>query len=164
MERFFGKFYCLFESLFGQYLAEHLWGYNCTTQLYDGRNLFNSIGLITAGISLILVLAYYYLPLYMFNHPRTNRWWNWLAILFFAGVINFFIGYSWTINEFLNGNIGDCLMYTRDDQGNIIAELIHKTDCWLFGLSNFFVSTIFFVFWSMIFKWWSQNCKHSPLV
>lgn len=162
MEELLGNFYSWFESLFGQYLGEYLSGYNCQTQAYDGKNLFNSIGLITIGITLVFVLAYYYLPLLLFNHPRSNRWWNWLIILLIAGGINFLIAYGWTINDFMNGNIGDCLMHTRDSEGNIISQLIFKKDCWLFGLSNFFVSAIFFIAWSLIFKWWSRNCKHSP--
>ena len=158
-----GDIYCWFESLFGQFLAEYLWGYNCQTEIYDGKNLFNSIGIIAIVISLVFVLAYYYLPLFLFNHPRSNRWWNWLIILLIAGGINFFIAYGWTINDLLNGDIGDCLMYTRDSDGNIISQLIYKKDCWLFGLSNFFVSSMFFIVWSLIFKWRSRNCKHSPI-
>lgn len=157
-----GNIYCWFESIFGQYLAEYLWGYNCQTGIYDSKNLFNSIGIITIGISFLLVLAYYYLPIFLFNHPRTNRWWNWLIILLIAGFINFFIAYGWTINDFLNGTIGDCLMYIRDSQGNIITQLIYKTDCWLFGLSNFFVTILFFIIWTLMLKWWSRNCKYSP--
>jgi uncharacterized membrane protein YbhN (UPF0104 family) len=170
MEELLGNIYCWFESLFGQYLGEYLWGYNCQTGEYDGKNLFNSIGIITLGISLVFVLAYYYLPLFLFNHPRSNRWWNWLIILLIAGVFNFFIAYGWTINDFLNGDISDCLMYTRDAEGNIISQLIHKKDCWLFGLSNFLISAGFFLIVSIIVKLVSimfpalssRNCKYSP--
>lgn len=158
-----GNIYSWFESFFGQNLAEYLWGYNCETQDYSGNNLFNSIGLITLGVSFLLVLAYYYLPIPMFNHPRFNKWWNWLIILLIAGSINFFIAYGWTVNDFLNGDIGDCLMYTRDEQGNVITQLIYEIDCVLFGLSNFFVSTMFFIGWSILLKWGSRNCKHSPV-
>lgn len=157
-----GKIYSWFESLFGQNLGEYLWGYNCGTEVFDAKNLFNSIGVITLGISLVLVLAYYYLPLPLFNHPRFNRWWNWLIILLIAGGINFFIASSWTISDFSTGNIGDCLMYKKADDGSIISQLIYKKDCWLFGLTNFFVSAMFFIGWSLIFKWWSRNCKNSP--
>ena len=163
MEEILGNIYCWFESLFGQFLGEYLWGYNCQTELYSNKNLFNSIGIITIGISLVFVLAYYYLPLILFNHPRSNRWWNWLIILIVAGIANFFVAYGWTINDFLNGNIGDCLMYSRDSEGNIISELIEKKDCWLFGLSNFFISAMFFIAWSIILKWGSRNCKYSPI-
>jgi len=163
MEEILGTIYCWFDSLFSQNFAEYLWGYNCNTQDFSNSNLFNSIGTITIGISLLFVLVYYYLPCWGCNHPRFNRWWNWLIMLFIAGIINFLIGYGWTINDLLNGSIGDCLMYERDPDGNIISQLIDEKDCWLFGLSNLFVSSIFFVLGSLIFKWWSRNCKHSPL-
>lgn len=162
MDEFLGEIYCLFEFIFGQNLGEYLWGYNCETLDYSGQNVFNSIGLITIVVSFLFALAYYYLPLKGFNHPRTNRSKHWLGILIIAGVINLFIASSWTMNDFLNGNIGDCLMYTRDADGNIISQLIFEKDCFLFGVTNFLVSAIFFVFWSVAFKWWSRNCKHSP--
>jgi len=164
MEEFLGKIYCWFDSLFGQNLAQHLWGYNCLTEVYDGKILFNSIGLITVIITLVFVLLYYYLPIPGLNHPRSNRWWNWLIILLVAGVINLFIGYAWTLHDFLSGNIGDCLMYTRDATGNIVSQLITKGDCWIFGMTNFIVSMLFFVLFSFIFKWKSRNCKHSPVL
>lgn len=160
--KLFAKIYNWFESLFGQDLGEYLWGYNCDTQIYSGNNLFTTIGLITLGISFLFVLAYYYLPLPLFNHPRFNRWWNWLIVLLIAGSINFFIAFEWTINDFLNGNISDCIMYTRDLDGNVISQLINEIDCWLFGLSNFFVSAGFFIGWTLVLKWRSPNCKHSP--
>jgi hypothetical protein len=162
MEKILGNIYCWFESLFGQNLAEYLWGYNCDAQDYSGINLFNSIGLITIIFSLVFVLAYYYLPLILLNHPRCNRWWNWLIILLISSAICGFIAYGWIINDLLNGTIGECLMYTKDNQGNILAQLINKSDCYLFGFTNFILSSIIFVLWSIIFKWWSPNCKHSP--
>lgn len=162
MEEILGKIYCLVEDLFGQYLAEYLWGYNCQTGGYDGQNLFNTFGIIAIFISLLFVLAYYYLPLFLFDHPRSNRWWNWLIILLVSSTVNFFIASIWIKNDFLDGKIGDCLMYTRDEAGEIVAQLIDKSDCWMFGLSNFFFSILPFLIWTLIFKWWSTNCKHSP--
>lgn len=163
MSEFLGKIYCfLFEGLFGQNLAEYLWGYNCETEVYDGLNLFNTIGGNTIIISLLLVLAYYYLPLYFFNHPRSNRWWNWLFILFISGIGNLIIASIWINNHFLDGRIGDCLLYTRDEAGEIVAQLIYKSDFWMFGLANFIFSVGVFVLGSIVFKWWSTNCKYSP--
>lgn len=164
METLLGKIYCLFESLFGQHLAEYLWGYNCETQVYDNKNLFNVIGLITISLTVLFVIGYYYLPCWLFNHPRSNRWWNWLIILVVAGIINFFIAYGWTINDFLNGMIGDCLMYVRDSEGNIVAQLIYQSDCLLFGVANFLVTILVFILSSLLIKWWSRNCKYSPFI
>lgn len=162
MGEILGKIYCVAEDLFGQNLAEYLWGYNCQTEVYDRHNLFNTFGIIAIVISLVLVVAYYYLPLFLFNHPRSNRWWNWSIILLVSSTINFFIASIWTQNDFLDGKIGDCLMYTRDEVGEIIAHLINRSDCWMFGLSNFIFSILPFIFWTLLFKWGSTNCKNSP--
>lgn len=163
MDQILGNFfYSWFNSFFSSKFLEYLWGFNCEAQKYDSQNLYNLVGLITIVMSFVFVCAYYYLPLWGFNHPRTNRWWNWTILLLITGIINLFIGYLFTINDFMNGNIGDCLMYERVD-GVIVKYTIVEKDCWLFGLSNFNVSVIFFILWSSVFKWWSRNCKHSPL-
>jgi len=161
MEKILGKIYTLFESLYGIPLAEYLWGFDCNKQEYVSQNIFNIIGLFTLIVTLVLVLAYYYLPLWGFNHPRTNRWWNWLIILIIAGLINFLIAYEWVVNDFLDNKIGDCLVYTFDENGQNIQQ-INKENCMLFGFSNFFISSFFFIMWSFIFKWFSPNCKYSP--
>jgi hypothetical protein len=158
MSEFFGTIYCWFESLFSQDMAEYLWGYNCTTQDYSNPNLFNQIGLTTLIVSLFFVWAYYY----WINHPRFNGWKSWLLVLVTASVINLFIAYGWTASDFLSGTIGDCLMFTRDEEGNIIAQLIHESDCVMFGVANSIVSALFFTVFSFISKWKSRNCKHSP--
>lgn len=160
MDEILGNIYCWFEFLFGQNLGEYLWGYDCSTQAYGGKNLFNIIGFITLSVSLLFVLGYYY----AINHPRFSRWWHWLIVLIGAGIINLFIAYGWTVNDFLNGNICDSLLYERDGDGNIVSQLIYSSDCLLFGVANFFISTMFFIVLSFSFKWGSRNCKHSPFI
>lgn len=166
MKDLFGSIYCWFESLFGQNLAEYLWGYNCETESYSSSNAFYGIGLITLAISLTLVIIYYY----VINHPRFNRWWSWLIVLGVTGTISLFVGYQWTATDFLNGYIGDCLMYIRDEEGNITSYLIHESDCWMFGVANLFISVGFFIVFSFIVnvvgrvfpQLASRNCKYSP--
>lgn len=158
MNDFFGEIYCWFETFFGQYLAEHLWGYNCDTQSYDLSNTFNPIGLVNVGITLLLVIVYYY----AINHPRFSKWKSWLLVLCIAAIIQLFIGYSWTANAYLNGEIGDCLMNSRNEDGEIINQLISISDCWGFGVANMFISIGFFVLFSFSLKWWSGHAKYSP--
>ena len=166
MKDLFGSLYCWFESLFGQNLAEHLWGYNCETESYSNSNAFYGIGLITLAISLTLVIIYYY----VINHPRFNRWWSWLIVLGVTGVISLFVGYQWVAIDYVNGYIGDCLMYVRDGDGNIISYLIHDADCWMFGVANLIISIGFFMLISFIVnvvgrfshQLASRNCKYSP--
>ncbi|MDR1897728.1 MAG: hypothetical protein LBR10_13150 [Prevotellaceae bacterium] len=160
MNEILGQIYCWFESLFSQNFAEYLWGYNCDTQQYDNPNMFNQVGLLSIVVSLICVLLYYY----AINHPRFSRWWHWLIVLIASGAINLFIGYGWTISDFRNGVIGDCLMYVRNEQGDIVNQLIYETDCWMFGVTNFIVSSGFFIIFSFALRWGSSNCRYSPFV
>ncbi len=156
METVFGVIYCWFETFFGQNLAEHLWGFDGSE--YTKTNIYNSVGVVMLLVSLFLVLSYYY----FLNHPRFNKWWNWLIILGLNGIVNLLIGYAWTVNDYLNGTIADNLMYSRNEEGEIVTHLITSSDCWGFGMANFFVATMFFTLFSFCFKWWSRNCKHSP--
>lgn len=156
MEELLGNIYCWFETFFGQNLAEHLWGFDGNE--YTLSNTYNSVGLTALIISLFFVLLYYYI----INHPRFNKWWSWLIVLGVNGIVNLFIGYAWTVSDYVNGNIADNLMYSRNEEGEIVASLIFKSDCWGFGIANFFASTIFFIIFTFCFKWWSRNCKHSP--
>jgi hypothetical protein len=158
MDKFLGHIYCWFENLFGQNLAEHLWGYDCSTQDYTNQNQFNTIGLLTLGITAFLVIFYYYI----LNHPRFSKWWSWLIILGFNSVISLFVGFGITNSDLLNGTISECLLYVRNENGDIIQTLIGESNCWGFGAANMFVSILFFVVLSFCFKWRSSNCKRSP--
>lgn len=156
MENLLGNMYCWFESFFGQNLGEHLWGFDGET--YSLSNKFNTIGLIALCITLVIVLLYYYI----INHPRFNKWWSWAIMLIANGVINLFVGYAIAIADYQEGNIADVLMYTRDENKEIIDTLISAGDCWGVGIANFFISSIFFVVLTLTLKWWSRNAKYSP--
>lgn len=154
MENLFAELYCAFESLFGNNLAEYLWGFDCETNDYVGESTFGIFGFVAIGVALLFAILYYYLPCRFFNHPRSNRGLNWFLILFIVGLINGCFASYVTINDLLDGNIGTCLV----EEGDGITE----TNCYLFGVANFIISSGFFFLWSLIFKWWSPNCKNSP--
>lgn len=156
METIWGNIYCWFETFFEQNLAEHLWGFDGSE--YTLPNIYNSVGLVALIVSSFFFIFYYYI----LNHPRFNQWWSWLIVLAINGIVNFFIGYAWTVTDYLDGNIADNLMYARNEDGDIISYLITKSDCWGFGVANFFVATLLFLLLTAGLKWWSRNCKHSP--
>lgn len=157
MDEILGEIYCLFESLFGENFGNYLWGWNCDDETFTNPNKFNQIGLICLAISLVTVVIYYY----VFNPVRRQRLW-WLVTMAATILINGFIGYYITINDYLDGKIGDCLLHNRDEEGNIIATLITEWDCVYFGITNLIVSAIFFFLFSMILKWGSNGNKHYP--
>ena len=69
MGEFFGSIYCWFEDFFGLELAEYMWG---SSSPISPNNSFIGIGFAMFGISLAMVLVYYYAV----NHPRLNNWWG----------------------------------------------------------------------------------------
>jgi phosphatidylglycerophosphatase A len=142
---FFETIYRWFMRLFGSPLAEKLSGYDSATEEMQGANQFFPIGIITLVITLAVLLFYYY----VLNHPRFNRWWSWLISLIFAGLINLAYGIATTAKYASEGNIGD-------------ADLVYISESVGFGFANLIVSTLWFIVFSLLFKWWSRNCKYSP--
>ncbi len=158
MEDIFGNIYSVFENLFGVNLANYLWGYDCATSAFSNVNLFNVIGLIAVGILLFFVLTYYY----GIRHLRFTGWGSWLIVMGIVGIINLFIGYGWTVNDLLNGKIGNCLVYIFDQDGQVISTQIETFHCWMFGFVNLLFSIVLFAVFSFVFKWGSKHAKYSP--
>ena len=129
---FIGRIYCVFESLFGQQLGEYLWGYNCETDYY------------------------------VINSARFHRWWSWLIMMCFNGVLCFFFAYWWIKEDFKDNLIGDCLLYLRNDSGDIADYYITDSSFWGFSLTNAILSIAVFFLLSMLLKWGSVNCRKSP--
>lgn len=154
---FFQTIYKWFKALFGQELFDYFRGYDSIKEEIIGSNQFISIGIITVVITFLFMLLYYY----VINHPRFNQWWSWLIVLVFVGLVNLFVGYGLT-PSLSGGNIPASLM-TQLEDGNSIP-LIGQIECWGFGLANSIVSIMWFIVFSLCFKWWSRNCKYSPFI
>lgn len=151
----FESLYRWFAELFGGDMADYLSGYECPSDSFDGgytaSNQFVMYGFIALGVALAVMFIYYY----VIDHPRFNKLWSWLLMLLFVGISNMLIGSIMTIGDLNAGNIGSCLI----DGSNGGVSVFN---CWMFGLSNFIVSVLFFVIWSIAFKWKSKSCKRTP--
>jgi len=143
METLFRKF---LGGLFNSNLAEHLSGWDEATGDYTKANIFSLAGIIALIIAITLCVAYYYL----INHPRFNRWWNWLTILITVAILNFGIGFGLALSDVLKDNISS----------DIAA--ISWIDCLGFGFANLIIASLFFIICSFIIKWGSRNAKYSP--
>jgi hypothetical protein len=151
MGELFGSIYCWFEDFFGLELAEYLWGQSSPL---SQTNAYIGIGFTMLGVSLAMVLIYYYL----INHPRLNNWWGWCIFLVVNAVINFFIGWQWVLRAYYDGK-----MVTLDPATNLETPLnIGESEILCFGVSNMFLSILAFFILSFCFKWWSSNCSRAP--
>lgn len=129
-----------------------LWGLaylgNFSDEMYNNR-FYNPIALLMIISSAIFILIYYYAV----NHPRLNRWFWWLCTGLIVSVINFVI--AWTISDNQLYNLYQSLQV--DFPYNAITHYIPFS--FIVALWSF---VLFFIF-SFAFKWWSRNCKYSPI-
>jgi hypothetical protein len=151
MGDFFGSIYCWFEDFFGLELADYLWGQSSPL---SQTNAYIGIGFTMLGVSLAMVLIYYY----VLNHPRLNQWWGWGIFLVVNAVINFIVGWQWVLADYYDGK-----MITIDPATNLQTPLnIGESEILCFGVSNMFLSILAFIILSFCFKWWSSNCSRAP--
>lgn len=156
---FFGTIYCWFEDMFGLDLANYLWG-----EYWQGippeqgiaapTINFMNIGIAMLAISAVVALIYYY----AINHPRWNNWWVWLIVMVVNFLINFLVGWQWTLYDY-----NQDLMQMWDAKNEELVKLaISDGNMALFGVANGIISCIAFFISSMVMKWGSRNCSNSP--
>ena len=151
MDNLFGSIYCWFESLFGLTLADYLWGLSSPLST---TNQFISVGLWMFGISLVIVLLYYYVV----DHPKLCSWWGWGIFLAVNAVVNFIVGWQWVLSDQYEG-----LMVEIDPSTNMEVPLnITASNLLAFGTANAILSSLTFVIISLCVKWWSKNCSSAP--
>ena len=150
MGQFFGSIFCWFEEFFGLNLADYLWGVYSP----NGENLFIGLGFWMFGISLFMVLTFYYI----INKPLFNNWWGWLIFLSINAGINFIVGWQSVLADKREG-----LMTQKSSiTGQLIPLDITDAQIVKFGVSDMFLSILVFIIFSLIFKWWSTNCSDAP--
>lgn len=153
MDEILGNIYSLLKSFYGESLSEYLWGYNCSTQNYDLDLLYNQFGMI-AIISAIVIPPIYYYAWNPVRHQQLKYW----VLMIVTGLINSVIVYCMLTSDLENGLIGDCLLY--DNLGNQVIDTMNIV---MFGVIDFFFTSILFFFTSMaLFKWRSKAVKHYP--
>lgn len=151
MGELFGSIYCWFEDFFGIELANYLWGQSSPL---SQTNSYIGIGWTMLGISLAIVLIFYY----AINHPRLNHWWGWGIFLVVNALINFIVGWQFVLKDYYEGK-----MVTIDPATNLQTPLnIGESEIICFGVSNMFLSILAFIVFTFIFKWWSTNCSRAP--
>ena len=151
MGNFFGSIYCWFENFFGIELADYLWGYSSP---YSETNSFIGIGLWTLAISAAVVVLFYY----VIDHPRFNTWWAWLIVLVTNAALNLALGVSWVWADYVGGK----MVKEGEIPNEEIALNIWPSDLWAFGVSNMFISVLFFLVLTFLLKEKSKNCSSTP--
>lgn len=136
-------------ELWGAAIIEGEDGYIFSDDMYD-INAYNPI-FIWMIISIVAVCIAYY---YIINSPRLNRWYWWGCFNLGTSLLNFMI--AWGISH---GELSD--LYNNQ---NMDLPYSFMTEFFPFSILCFCWTFILFFVFSMMIKWWSSACKHSPFM
>ena len=102
-------------------------------------------------ISIVIVSATYY---YIINSPRLNRWYWWGTFNLATSLLNFAIGWGISYGK----------LYDLYYEMNMDLPYYAMTEFFPFATICFGWTFVLFFVFSMMIKWGSKNCKHSPIL
>ncbi|MBR5640188.1 MAG: hypothetical protein IKW83_10755 [Muribaculaceae bacterium] len=107
-------------------------------QMYN-TGAYGSVAAITIGTAWGIAAIYYYL----INSVKFDRWYHWLAMLGVTCVITPIICYI-SVSQSLEG-------------------FDYSTAEFTFEIYNILFTALTFVIASFSMRWWSSNCRHTPI-
>lgn len=111
-----------------------------SNEMYN-QNLYLVVAVVTALIAWAAAGIYYY----AINSVSFSRWYHWLIVLGVASVLAPTINYIYPNSIFS----GDGLDFS--------AQLFS------FCVMDFVVEAVLFIVASFSIRWWSSNCRHTPI-
>lgn len=126
--------------LFGEWCYElhYVNGFSDDMHNYE---LNTTVSVITALVPWVAAGIYYY----AINSVRFDRWYHWLVVLALVMLVTPVAGYMVT----------DSVM--ADNGKSYVAESV------TFELLNMLWAAVLFVVASFSMRWWSSNCRHTPI-
>lgn len=109
-------------------------------EMYDGGFYFE-----TAAIGVFLAWAFAAVFYYLVNSVSFSRWYHWLIVLGVNSVVLALASYF----------LPDATFY---DNGFDFGGQLFR-----FSLLNIVVGAVLFVISSFSIRWWSSNCRHTPI-
>ena len=111
-----------------------------SNEMYN-QNIYFTIALILCSIAWVTASIYYYL----INSVSFSRWFHWLITLFVACFVSAIASDAYATVIF------------SDLQLNFSNQLFN------FSIVLFFVELVLFTIVSFSIRWWSSNCRHTPI-
>lgn len=111
-----------------------------SNEMYN-QNLYLTVAIVTAVVAWSLAGIYYY----VINSVSFSRWYHWLLMLAGAAVL------------------APVINYTYPD--SIFSDLGYDFGAQLFSfcMVNLMITAVLFVIASFSVRWWSSNCRHTPI-
>ena len=111
-----------------------------SNEMYN-QNLYFVVAIVTAIIAWASAGIFYY----AINSVSFSRWYHWLIVLGVAVVLSAVINYIYPNNIFTS------------DGFDFSAQLFS------FCIVNLAVEAVLFIVASFSMRWWSSNCRHTPI-
>lgn len=143
------------KGIYGNELANFLAGR--ATSL-SPENQFVTIGFITIGIALAVVLIYYYVIGQWLCKPSWGSKITWLITLVINSLLAFLAGWQFTARDLDAGK----MMVYNPETDMLVSLNIDGGNCLEFGLANAIVAAVLFFILTLCLKWWSRDFKHIP--
>ena len=111
-----------------------------SNEMYN-QNLYFVVAIVTAIIAWASAGIFYY----TINSVSFSRWYHWLVVLGVVVVLSAVINYIYPNNIFTS------------DGFDFSAQLFS------FCIVNLAVEAVLFIIASFSMRWWSSNCRHTPI-
>ncbi|MGI6223637.1 MAG: hypothetical protein ACOYJG_08510 [Prevotella sp.] len=109
-------------------------------EMYN-NNLYRMTTLFSVIYAWVLAGVFYY----VINSVSFSRWYHWLIVLAIACVVSSITTYTYCDGIF------------TDDGVDYSDQLFG------FAMTNLLVEALFFIIASYSMRWWSSNCRHTPI-
>ena len=107
------------------------------------RAFTTPLALMVTTVPWLLAAVYYYVV----NSVHLDRWWHWMGILVIGGILSGVA--SW---EYLNTKL------SPEGLDEIYSPYIFSMGAWCA-----LIGAILFILASFGIRWWSSNCRHTPI-
>lgn len=104
-------------------------------------SLYNIFALLTVLFTWGGAAVYYY----AINSVKFDRWWHWLIVLAAVTVLNPVVCYIVNLRAFAD------------------AGLDYGVESVAFEMGNLVWTALLFIVASFAMRWWSSNCRHTPI-
>ncbi len=109
------------------------------------ESLYGTVGMTMVGSCLFFFFLFYYI----INRPAFSHWYHWLIILALNLVVCFCCAYFIPKDHF------DTFFSGNDP---------YSYDIYVgFALTNTLAAALTFILFSFLGRWWSTNCKRTPI-
>lgn len=111
-----------------------------SNEMYN-QNLYFVVAIVTTVIAWASAGIFYY----AINSVSFSRWYHWLVVLGVAVVLSAVVNYIYPNNIFSSDGV------------DFSAQLFS------FCVVNMAVEAVLFIIASFSMRWWSSNCRHTPI-